>query len=124
MVAGKHKMILVIDDDQDLLDLVALMLESVGYRVETAINGLAGLQAVQHAKPDLILLDIKMPVISGQEFAREFYAHYDSSTPIVVITASESAQQRAKEIGASGWIGKPFDLDVLINTVGRYIGAP
>ncbi len=63
---------------------------------------------------------MKMPVMNGWELAREFRSRYDSQVPILVLTASADARRRAEEIGANGWIGKPFDLDTLVGTVGRY----
>ena len=121
-VAGdRAKTVLVVDDDRDLLSLVSLVLEEEGFHVETAADGREGLEAVKGGMPNLILLDMKMPVMNGWEFAREFQSRYDSRAPIVVITASEDARKRAEEIGAAGWIGKPFDLDALVRVVRSHI---
>lgn len=113
--------VLVVDDDQDLLDLVSFVLEDAGYEVATATDGRLGLAAVAVAMPGLILLDMKMPVMNGWQFAEAFRAAYDQATPIVVLTAADDAKRRAEEIGAVGWIGKPFDLDELIAAVARHI---
>lgn len=115
------KTVLVIDDDRDLLDLVTFLLEDEGYRVETALDGLERLRKVEQKKPDLILLDMKMPAMNGWEFAREFHARYDRQVPIVVLTAAENARKRAEEIGAQGWVGKPFNLDTLVQAGKRHI---
>ncbi len=117
---GDNK-VLVLDDDRDLLSLVAFVLEEDGYEVKTATDGREGLDAVQREMPDLILLDMKMPVMDGWEFAREFHSKFDSKVPIVVLTAAADARRSAEEVGAVGWIGKPFDLDTLTNTVKRNI---
>lgn len=121
MNADDSKTVLVVDDDQDLRSLVALVLEEEGYEVETAADGKQGLDAVKRAMPDLILLDMKMPVMDGWEFAREFRARFNGQAPIVVLTAAADAKKRAEETGAVDWIGKPFDLDTLVNVVGRDI---
>ncbi len=113
--------ILVVDDDRDLQTLVAFVLESEGYQVETASDGQQGLDMVERGMPALILLDMKMPVMDGWEFAREFHARYNSGAPILVLTAAEDARKRAEEIGAATWIGKPFDLDALVATVARHL---
>lgn len=113
--------ILVVDDNQDLLSLVALVLNGEGYQVETATDGRKGLEVVSRARPDLILLDIKMPVMDGPEFAREFREKYDLETPIVLMTAAADAKKYAGEMGAVGWIGKPFDLDALLSVVARNV---
>ncbi len=69
--------------------------------------------------PDPILLDLKMPGMNGQEFAREFHARYDHQVPIVLLTTAENVAEQASAMGIRGWIGKPFDLDALVAAVGR-----
>jgi DNA-binding response OmpR family regulator len=66
---------------------------------------------------------MKMPVMNGWEFAAEFRAKFDSRAPIVVVTAAENAEKRAHEIGAAGWVSKPFDVGVLVRTVRRHMTA-
>jgi len=119
---ARRKLVLVVDDEPDILHLVKWALERARYRVETAANGREALDMIGRRLPDLIVLDMKMPVMDGWEFAKEFRAAYDSSVPIVVLTAAADAKKRAEEIGAAGWIGKPFDLDALVNTVDRLTG--
>ncbi len=89
--------------------------------MRTACDGREGLQAVQETMPSLILLDMKMPVLDGWGFAREFRALYGFNVPILVVTAADDAKRRADAIGASGWIGKPFELDALLDAVARHI---
>ena len=120
-VTGETQTVLVLDDDRDLSTLVAYLLETEGYRVKTASDGRQGLEVVEQVMPGLILLDMKMPVMDGWAFAREFRARHGSRAPIVVLTAADDAKKRADEIGAAGWIGKPFDLDALVAIVGRYV---
>ena len=67
--------------------------------------------------PDLILLDLKMPVMDGLEFAHRFHTVYDRGAPIILLTAYESAGQRAAELDAADWVGKPFDVKTLIGKV-------
>ncbi len=116
------KTVLVVDDDQVLLDLLACVLEDKGYRVERATDGRQGLEAVGRSMPHLILLDMNMPVMTGWEFARELHARYDRSAPIVVVSASDDARRWAEEIGACQWIRKPFDLDSLLSVVRQHAG--
>jgi DNA-binding response OmpR family regulator len=111
--------VLVVEDDPDLAALEAQLLEEHGHRVEVASNGREALAAVERTSPDLILLDMKMPVMSGREFADEYRRARPSPAPIVVVTAAEDAQRRAAEVGASGWIAKPFDPDELVAHVMR-----
>ncbi len=114
--------VLVLDDDPDLLDLVAMVLEMEHFEVRCAKNGTEGLASVAAAgPPDLVLLDLKMPVMDGWEFARRFRARYGEAAPIVVLTAADDARKRAAEVRPAAWLSKPFDIDVLINTVQRQL---
>lgn len=121
---ANSKKILVVEDDPDLSSLLAVVLRSRGYSIETAANGHEALELLRRGIPDLILLDMKMPVMNGWQFAREFNARHDDAAPIVVITAASDAQARAREIGADGWLGKPFDMNALLAVVERFVGEP
>ena len=116
MTAGS---VLVVDDNDDIREVLAMVLEQEGYRVAHASNGRAALEAVARGMPALILLDMKMPVMNGWEFAAELRRRYAESAPIVVISAAEDARRRAAEIGAQGWVGKPFDLSDFLAIVRR-----
>jgi CheY-like chemotaxis protein len=116
--------ILVVEDDLDLLGLVEMVLQDAGYRVRTAGDGLRALERVAEEMPRLILLDMRMPVMNGWEFAREFRSRYGRACPIVVVTAAENAQLRAAEIEAEGWLSKPFDLDDVLGMVSRFVTGP
>jgi len=127
MMDGKQaKKVLVIEDDQDLGSLVAILLQGDGYRVDVARNGREALARMegegQGDLPDLILLDMKMPIMNGPEFARELEVRYGHQAPIVVLTAAADAHRSAAEVGADAWLGKPFDPDKLLSTVRRYAG--
>lgn len=117
------KTILVVEDDSSIQSLMALVLEEQGYRVETAANGRQGLDVFEQCSPDLILLDMNMPVMNGWEFARELRATHDSQVPIVVVTASAEAKKAAEDIGAVGCISKPFELEALLRAVSQFIIA-
>lgn len=120
------KKVLIIEDDQDLGSLVAILLQGDGYRVDVARNGREALARMggegQGDLPDLILLDMKMPIMNGPEFARELEVRYGHQAPIVVLTAAADAHRSAAEVGADAWLGKPFDPDKLLSTVRRYAG--
>ncbi len=123
MQRSSHRSVLVIDDDQDLLELMAFVLSAEGFDVQTAGDGREALGEVERSMPGLILLDMKMPVMNGWEFAAEFHKRYDGGAPIVVVTAAENAEKRAEEIGASGWVSKPFDVGYLVRVVRRHLTA-
>jgi CheY-like chemotaxis protein len=73
--------------------------------------------------PGVILLDMRMPGMNGWDFAREFRARHGRACPIVVVTAAENARARAEEIGAEGWLSKPFELEDVLATVERHLAA-
>jgi CheY-like chemotaxis protein len=116
--------VLVVEDDADLSALVEMILVDAGYPVRTAADGAQALDRVAEAMPGLILLDMRMPVMNGWEFARAFAERHGRAAPIVVVTAAENARARAEEIGAEGWIEKPFDLEAVIDAVARRLGVP
>lgn len=116
--------VLVVEDDPDLVDLMAVILQDAGYRVATATDGIEALARVEAEMPSLILLDMRMPRMNGWEFAGEFRTRWDRSCPIVVVTAAENARLRAEEIGADGWLEKPFELEDVVRMVERHLGPP
>ncbi len=116
--------VLVVEDDGDLAALVEMIVSEAGYLVRTAADGALALRRVSESMPGLIFLDMRMPVMNGWEFAREFRGRYGHAAPIVVVTAAENARQRAEEIGAEGWLEKPFELDDVVRTVLTFLGPP
>jgi DNA-binding response OmpR family regulator len=115
--------ILVVDDDRDLVELVAWILEEEGYEVRTAGNGAQGLQVLGTFDPALIILDMRMPVMDGWRFAAELDGR-GPHAPILVMTAAEDAHVPAQEIGARYWIAKPFEIEALLRLVRAVAGPP
>ncbi len=111
--------VLIVEDDDGIRDLVDLVLSSAGYEILTASDGAAALQVIGTVRPDLVLLDMRMPVMDGWTFARELRARHGHRIPVVVVTAAEDVRLRAREVDADAWLGKPFDVDTLLATVGR-----
>jgi CheY-like chemotaxis protein len=116
--------ILVVEDDPDLLALEAEILSSAGYRVATAVDGLQALERAEADFPSLVLLDMRMPRMDGWRFAAAFRERFGDACPIVVVTAAEDARRRAEEVGAAGFLAKPFDLDDVLGEVERHVGKP
>src|SRR5215211_6844380 len=114
------KTVLVVDDEMDIRTVVEMTLTDAGYEVTTAEDGAEALRSVDQRLPAVILLDMRMPVMDGWEFARRFRERYNHHAPIIVMTAAENAQARAAEVGAEDYIGKPFDLRGLVRVVGRH----
>lgn len=112
--------VLVVDDDAAIRDLVEIVLAGGGYEVRTAEDGAAALELVREVRPDLILLDMRMPVMDGWTFARRYRQQPDSSAPIIVLTAARDAAARSEEIVADGYLAKPFNVTELLALVGQH----
>jgi two-component system, chemotaxis family, chemotaxis protein CheY len=108
--------ILVVEDDEDIRDFVAAVLQHVGYLVAVAPNGAVALKMVDREAPRAILLDMKMPVMDGWEFARQ-YQLQPAPAPLIIMTAAHDTSVRAAQVGAVGVLNKPFDLDKLLSVV-------
>jgi CheY-like chemotaxis protein len=114
--------LLLVEDDTDLREVVAFSLQREGRRVVEAEHGREALDYVlAHGLPELILLDMNMPIMNGWELARELRERGLWGAPIIVLTAAHDAARLAVEIGASGFVGKPFEMKTLVSTVDRYL---
>jgi CheY-like chemotaxis protein len=111
--------ILVVDDDPAILSTVADILEFEGYEVEVAANGAEGLRVLERVQPKLVLLDMRMPVLDGWDFARALRER-GIILPILVMTAAQDARRWAQEIGAAGYVSKPFELIDLLSAVASF----
>ena len=110
--------ILVVDDDAAVRDVVLMTLALEGYRVIEAENGADALSLIEEERPSLVVLDMQMPVLDGWGLVHELRArHLDP--PIIVMTAGKNAERAAHEIGADGFVGKPFELNDLLMQVER-----
>ena len=107
----------MVDDDPSIVAVVSDILIAEGHEVVSAENGAEALMKANGEA--LVLLDMRMPVLDGWGFAREFRASGKRS-PIVVMTAADNARRWAEEIGAEGYLAKPFEIDALIAAVQRY----
>jgi DNA-binding response OmpR family regulator len=106
--------VLVVEDDEYTRELVATCLKLGGIPVVTASNGKEGLERLAREEPSLILLDLNMPVMDGEQFRRaQLRNSRFSRIPTILLTAVHNAAQRAKDLGV-GLLPKPFDLDQLV----------
>jgi two-component system, chemotaxis family, chemotaxis protein CheY len=109
--------ILVVDDDETIRQIVRLCLSDEGYDVLEAANGLAALELLTECQPSLILLDLRMPVMDGWEFARRYRGAPGPHVPIVAFVAALNAQSECADLETAGILAKPFDLDDLLSIV-------
>jgi CheY-like chemotaxis protein len=117
MMEKQQFSILVVEDDDACRDLMEQILSMNGYAVHVACNGLEALNVLDARQPDLILLDMKMPVMNGWEFSRRVKAEQRPRVTTVVVSAAEDIQARAQEIGADDWLEKPFEFQDLLDKV-------
>ena len=115
--------ILVVDDDPAILATVEEILMSEGYAVATATNGAQALEAIERARPALVLLDMRMPVLDGWGFAQGLRAR-GVAVPVLVMTAAQDVRRWADEIAADGYLPKPFRLLDLLDAVERFVPPP
>jgi CheY-like chemotaxis protein len=116
--------ILVVDDEILVLELLADFLESRGYQVATAANGREAVAAVAQAVPDLVLMDVSMPEMDGEEALRQIVASRPG-LPVMMVTANADATvtSRLLGLGAVDYVPKPFDLDYLDQAVSVQVSA-
>jgi two-component system CheB/CheR fusion protein len=122
MVAGKH--ILIVDDYPDALDIWALYLRSMGYRVSTASDGAAAIAQAERLLPDLIVLDLELPQVSGFDVAKHLRANPAThDLPLIAATGYSHRGQldRAREAGFDHILVKPADPDVLVAEIERLL---
>ena len=118
------KKILIVEDEETLLSLESLLLTSKGYEVRGVMDGPSALELVASMKPDLILLDIMLPVMDGYEVCRQIKAN-DATRhiPVIMLSAKKSKEELAKaeQAGADWYITKPFKSAMVIETIQRFL---
>jgi len=114
--------VLIVDDDPAIRATAAEVLEFEGYPTQTASNGLEALEQVERNQPQVVLLDMRMPLLDGWGFARIIRERH-IELKILVMTAGQHAQTWAEEIQADGYVPKPFAIDQLLDEVERLCAA-
>lgn len=118
--------ILYIEDNPDNMQLIQRVLESCGYEIYGAANGLQGVSLAEELKPDMVLVDINLPDIDGYEVARRIRASQDSelhTVPMIAITANVLAGDAEKSLaaGCDAYLPKPVNVRELIARVDSYL---
>jgi DNA-binding response OmpR family regulator len=117
----RTRRILVVDDDESIRELITLALEDEGYEVIGAPEGESALAMIPELQPDIILLDNRMPVMDGREFAQRFQELDNTSAALIILTAVDDPEQTAAEVGADGYLPKPFDLNDLTEVINHHL---
>lgn len=123
--ASKSKeRILLVDDEPDSLELFSALLSEAGYQVDQADNALAAICAVVRHAPDLVLADIRMPIVDGRELVREFKNHSDTRhIPVIALTGYNTPEMResAHKAGYDDFIAKPIDPRRFPNQIAKLL---
>jgi two-component system cell cycle response regulator DivK len=118
------KRVLVVEDQEDNRQILRDLLVSVGYEMIEAQNGEEALIAAQTQSPDLILMDIQLPVLDGYEATRRIKAQADlRHIPIVVVTsyALSGDEEKARAAGCDAYVAKPYSTRKLLEAINRYL---
>ncbi len=115
---------LVIDDDPDLRLIIQKLIEGDGHRVHTVSDGAAALEFCASDVPQLIIADLMLPKMDGEEFLRRFKNQFpDQDVPVILVSASAIRQEVAKRTNVAASLPKPFDGDELLELVRKYLGT-
>ncbi|MCK9375050.1 MAG: response regulator [Syntrophobacterales bacterium] len=123
------KYVLIVDDDPDLVETVSMMLESKGYEVGKAYDGIEGEEAIKKRRPDVLILDVMMPRKNGYQLCKELKSNkWTNEIPIVLLTAVGEAvpttsysHAEGMAIEAEDFIPKPVDAATLVAAVERLL---
>ena len=118
--------VLVVEDDRDIRELLRFTLETGGYHVSEAENGIEGIAAARQYEPDAILMDMSMPLMDGCQATRRIRRSPRlAKVPIIACTAYNRWEWRGKSIlaGCTDFLPKPIDSEKLLTMLSRYIGS-
>lgn len=115
-----ERTILIVDDEDDLLEMLKYNFEREGFRVETATNGVQGLETARRVSPDLIVLDVMMPGLDGIDVCRRLREDaLMKAVPVIMLTARTEDEDyvRGLDVGADIYLGKPVSVPILMSQV-------
>jgi two-component system cell cycle response regulator DivK len=124
--ANAKKKILIVEDEADVREVLSRTLRSAGYEVMEASHALGAICAMVRSGADLILTDIRMPVVDGLDLVRELKSHDDTRhIPIMAVSGMVTPESRtaALEAGCVGFIAKPIDTAVFLKQIAQVLGA-
>ncbi len=122
---SSHKKILVVDDDMMAVRMTEGRLKANGYNVQTANDAPQGLEMAMKDKPDLIILDVMMPIVNGYNFCRLLKQDiHHRKIPVILLTsrAEEADIEIGHEVGADAYLTKPVDIEELLGKVKELLG--
>lgn len=113
--------VLVVEDDEDIAMLLEGLISDFGHEVRTARNGELGLACLAERLPDLVIMDVEMPLLAGPDMAERMFVHNlgRENIPIVIASASPALAEIAARVGTPYFVAKPFSVDELGHLVAR-----
>ena len=112
--------ILIVEDDAEVAEVLARLLTEEGYGVEIASDATIALELARSTTPDLVLLNLMLPGLSGADFYGEFRAR-GLRSPVMVISGASEGQRRSQELGADAFVAKPFEIEDVLQAVQRLL---
>lgn len=112
--------VLIVDDEPPLTDVIRLLVEDLGHRALTASNGVEAFELAEREHPDLVISDIMMPLMSGDELCRRL-KQQPELRGLKVILMSAAGSRRAEGTGADAFVHKPFDLEAMERLLSRFV---
>jgi CheY-like chemotaxis protein len=120
----KDKTILICDDDESVLETLSMVLTSFGFTVIQEKKSINIFSMLDHKKPDILLVDLRMPGLPGDDVIIKVKSNpATSNIPVILISASPEAKTVAEQTGADGFLAKPFHLQELIGTIGSKLAV-
>jgi CheY-like chemotaxis protein len=117
------KKILVVDDEKDIITELEFILRKKGFEVITAANGKEALELVKVNKPDLVILDLFMPIVGGVQFGKELKTNNETKNiPVILLTASvDNVEEKRIECMADAYVLKPFDYREVMEKIYKFL---
>jgi DNA-binding response OmpR family regulator len=111
--------LLVVEDDPDLGDILGALLETQGHSVRVARNGEEGLRLVAARHPDLVLLDVEMPILTGPEMSYRMFLHDigEDQIPVLLVSGVTNLARIADSIGTPYYLRKPYEVEALLRLI-------
>jgi two-component system response regulator RegX3 len=124
MGANQPISILIAEDDPGISRMMSLILKDEGFDVTIVSDGAEALKMVESVSPDVLLLDLRLPIVSGEEVATKVTQMDNATRPKIVITsASSRVSEIASNLGVDGFLVKPFEIDDLIAAARKVMGV-
>lgn len=116
------KTVLLVDDDQDFVESLTILLQDQGYKTHTIYDGKSAYVEVKKTKPDLIILDSRLPGEPGEWVARRLKKSKElSRIPIIMVSAHNGSRKNAIGAGADAFLAKPFAIDELLTLIEKHL---